>query len=72
MDVTFTPRPPRKTLQFPQNSKLGGPQSWSTHFGENNRLPLSGLELQFPLLSRPPPTHDIHKVIQSPVTPMEE
>jgi hypothetical protein len=32
--------------QYPLYRRLGGPQSQSGHDGENNRLPLPGIELQ--------------------------
>jgi len=36
--------PPGKDPQCPQNGRLGGPQSWFEHFGEEKIVvPLSGI-----------------------------
>jgi hypothetical protein len=36
MEVSSQLQPQGETPQYPLNRRLGGPQSWSEHFGEEN------------------------------------
>jgi hypothetical protein len=45
MEVSAYLHTPGKSLQYPLDMRLGGPQSWSGHSGkEKNDLPLPGTE----------------------------